>query len=317
MSAAARGANFINISKLRNLALKPRLLNNQECSLKICVVPQNLNITHSFSTESSKTEEPQAKPKSDPNGHKSDEKRKDTWAEAEENERREKENLRTEADREQNIKTQILNAALKHVKTHGWSKLSLSSGAEDLGYISIVSGLFDRGGDELILHHVKTCNKNLDTWMANEVARYKESGTKLPITNFIKSAVKERLLMNSEFIQAGVWGEALALLAKPQNVPESVGYLQELSDDIWHRAGDTSADLNWYSKRMLLAGIISSTEVFMIQDLSTNFEETWKFMDRRFEDISGIPQLGKLPQDVSGILSGLVTTARNIAGIQK
>ena len=60
-----------------------------------------------------------------------------------------------------------------------------------------------RGGDELVLHHVKTCNKNLDTWMANEVARYKESGTKLPITNFIKSAVKERLLMNSEFIQAG------------------------------------------------------------------------------------------------------------------
>ncbi len=60
-----------------------------------------------------------------------------------------------------------------------------------------------RGGDDLVLHHVKTCNKNLDTWMANEVARYKESGTKLPITNFIKSAVKERLLMNSEFIQAG------------------------------------------------------------------------------------------------------------------
>ena len=27
---------------------------------------------------------------------------------------------------------------------HGWSKLSLSSGAEDLGYISIVSGLFER-----------------------------------------------------------------------------------------------------------------------------------------------------------------------------
>ena len=70
-----------------------------------------------FILESSKTEEPQAKSKSDRNGHNSDKKRKDTWAEAEENERREKENLRTEADREQNIKTQILTAALKHVKT--------------------------------------------------------------------------------------------------------------------------------------------------------------------------------------------------------
>jgi len=268
-----------------------------------------------YSTDAKKDASPEINEKVD--NHAKDDKRKDTWTEAEDSERDAKANKQNESDRETSIKTQILDASLKHVKMQSWSKLSLSSGAEDLGYISIVAGLFDRGGDELVLYHIKTSNKKLDTWMLEEVNKYKESGEKLPITKFIKSAVKERLLMNSEFIKAGVWGEALAIMANPQNIPESVGYLQQLSDDIWHRAGDTSADLNWYSKRMLLAGIISSTEVFMIQDLSQNFEETWKFLDRRFEDIAGVPQLGKLPQDVSGILSGLVTTARNIAGIQK
>ena len=51
-----------------------------------------------------------------------------------------------------------------------------------------------------------------------EVESYKQSGEKLPITKFIKSAVKQRLMMNSEYIKAGVWGEGLALLAQPSNI---------------------------------------------------------------------------------------------------
>jgi len=243
--------------------------------------------------------------------------KKDTWSEADDKEKHDKERSRREGDREDEIKKKILDAALKQVTRHGWTRLSLSAGAEDVGYISIVSGLFDRGEVDLVFHHIKTSNKNLDAWMIQEVEKYKQSGEKLPITKFIKSAVRQRLMMNSEYIKAGVWGEGLALLAQPANIPESVGYLQQVCDDIWYRAGDKSADMNWYSKRMLLAGIISSTEVFMIQDLSKDFEETWRFLDRRFEDIAGIPQIGKLPDDVSGILPGLVTTARNIAGIQK
>ena len=47
--------------------------------------------------------------------------------------------------------------------------------------------------------------------------------------------VKPQTIPESNNIKAGVWGEALALMAKPQNIPESVGYLQQLSDDIWHR----------------------------------------------------------------------------------
>merc|ERR1719244_2145250 len=187
------------------------------------------------------------------------------------------------AEEEEAIKKKILDALIGHVAAHGWTRLAIASGAEDVGYVSIVSGLFPREGDELVFHHVRESNKKVDRWMVGELEKYKDSEKKMSISNFIKAAVKERLSLNQPFIKGGKWGEALTLLAKPQNIPESVSLLQQLSDDIWYRAGDTSADLNWYSKRMLLAGIISSTEVFMLQDTSPDFQETWKFLDRRFE----------------------------------
>jgi len=241
----------------------------------------------------------------------------DTWSEDKKAEEKRDETDRKNADEEEAIKKKILDASLAHVAKHGWTRLALASGAEDIGFVSVVSGLFPREGDDLVLHHIRESNKKLDEWMISELEKFKAEEKKLPVSNFIKSAVRQRLTMNQPYIKDGRWSEALTLMAKPQNIPESVGLLQQLCDDIWHRAGDNSADLNWYSKRMLLAGIVSSTEVFMIQDTSTDFQDTWGFLDRRFEDIAGIPQIGKIPQDITGIISGLVTTAKIVAGVQK
>ena len=41
------------------------------------------------------------------------------------------------------------------VVQHGWSRLAVAAGAEDQGYISLVSGLFPREGVELIVHHIQ------------------------------------------------------------------------------------------------------------------------------------------------------------------
>jgi len=221
------------------------------------------------------------------------------------------------SDEEEAIKTKILDLALAHVPVHGWTRMSLSAGAEDGGYSSLVSGLFPNEGSDLVFHHVNKSNHALDIWMIKEVAALEAAGKKLSISHFIKSAVAERLKMNEPYIKNQRWGEALAILSKPQNIGESVSLLQQACDDIWHRAGDRSTDMNWYTKRMLLAGVFSSTEIFMLQDTSENFQETWKFLDRRFEDIAGLPQITKIPQDLCGLVSGLVTTAKVVAGAQK
>lgn len=43
--------------------------------------------------------------------------------------------------------------------------------------------------------------------------------------------------------------------------------------------------MNWYSKRLTLAAIYKSTELFMIQDKSENFKDTYEFLDNRLSDL--------------------------------
>ena len=62
--------------------------------------------------------------------------------------------------------------------------------------------------------------------------------------------------------------------------------------------------MNWYSKRLILAAIYKSTELFMIQDKSENFEETWKFLDRRFEDHRSFHELTKNVDSLKSFVSG-------------
>lgn len=56
--------------------------------------------------------------------------------------------------------------------------------------------------------------------------------------------------------------------ANPLNVPATVKQRALLVDDIWHAAGDRSADMDWYAKRALLAGVYSTTELYMLTDTS-------------------------------------------------
>ncbi|KAL4315793.1 hypothetical protein AHAS_Ahas15G0220600 [Arachis hypogaea] len=41
-----------------------------------------------------------------------------------------------------------------------------------------------------------------------------------------------------------------------------------LVDEIWHAAGDNAYDIDWYAKRTVLAGIYSTTEIYMLTDTS-------------------------------------------------
>merc|ERR1711872_840628 len=83
------------------------------------------------------------------------------------------------ADEEEAIKNKILDASLAHVGQHGWTRMSLTAGAEDAGYVSLVSGLFPNEGSDLVFHHVKTSNQKLNDWMTKEVERLQADGKKI------------------------------------------------------------------------------------------------------------------------------------------
>ena len=58
-------------------------------------------------------------------------------------------------------------------------------------------------------------------------------------------------------------------------------------------AGDTSTDFSFYTKRISLAAVYSSTLLFWLNDVSSKQDETSQFLDRRLYDISPISNLKK------------------------
>lgn len=62
--------------------------------------------------------------------------------------------------------------------------------------------------------------------------------------------------------------EIFSLQAQPANVPTSFKQRAVLVDEIWHAAGDTASDIDWYAKRTILGGIYSTTEIYMLTDNS-------------------------------------------------
>lgn len=182
---------------------------------------------------------------------------------------------------ENDTKTKVLLASLKFVPQHGWTTTSLAEGAKSVGLPSAAHGLFPNGGIDLIHGFYSHCNQDLVNHLKSEKEIVQKN-----MTSFIRDAVKYRLRLNTPYIDS--WPNAMAKMALPQNAPASLKLLAELCDDIWYEAGDRSTDMNWYTKRGLLAAVYKSSEFYMIQDKSEDFTETWKFLDRRLKDLGTV-----------------------------
>lgn len=46
--------------------------------------------------------------------------------------------------------------------------------------------------------------------------------------------------------------------------------------------------MNWYTRRVVLAGIYKTTELYMLQDNSEDHQKTWNFLERRIKDATQI-----------------------------
>ncbi|OMP81550.1 Ubiquinone biosynthesis protein coq9, mitochondrial [Diplodia seriata] len=173
----------------------------------------------------------------------------------------------------------ILSAALSHVPANGFTNTALQLGARDAGYLDVSTNLFPRGPFDLIQYHLVTRRLAL-----RDSVQFPDDGDKrLGIGAKVRLLTLERLRSNAPVVHR--WQGALAIMAQPSYVPESLKELAKLSDEIWFVAGDTSVDSSWYTKRASLSAIYSASEVFMTQDQSTDYKDTERFLDSRLEDL--------------------------------
>jgi len=206
------------------------------------------------------------------------------------------------------LKDQLLLLILPFVGEMGWSEAAILAGAEDADIEeSRALTLFPEGPGQLVAHFVSWADRAMLEALA------KKKLEKLKVRERIATAVRTRLELLEEYKEAV--GKAVAYEARPWHAPGALRSLYTTVDAIWVAAGDTSTDFNFYTKRMLLAGVYSSTLLYWLRDGSDGHEATWEFLARRIENVMQFGKFtGKLKEGVSQTKAkaeGLAQKVRN------
>lgn len=179
-------------------------------------------------------------------------------------------------------KARILQAALPHVAFDGWSAATLVAAMTDSGVApGLAQALFPRGGIDLAVAY----HRAGDATMAEALAERDLSG--LRFRDRVALAIRLRLeLADKEAVRRGS-----TLFALPQHAAEGANLLWGTADAIWTALGDSSRDVNWYSKRASLSAVHAATVLYWLGDTSDDHTATWEFLDRRIDNILQIEKL--------------------------
>ena len=174
----------------------------------------------------------------------------------------------------------LAKAALLHVPFDGMNLAALRAGARDIGLSGDVAGaFFPGGGADLAAWIHRRGDARLAEWMQSAPAGR--------ISERIADAIRQRL----DFADVELVRAASAVLALPANQPLAARLMWETADTIWNGLGDSSRDVNWYSKRATLSTVYAACVLYWLGDLSEDHAETRDFIDRR---IDGVMQFEKL-----------------------
>ncbi|WP_431297935.1 COQ9 family protein [Tabrizicola sp. BL-A-41-H6] len=173
-------------------------------------------------------------------------------------------------------KDRILDAALAHVPFDGWSETTFRAAIADCGVPdALARALYPRGGVDLALaYHARG-----DAEMVARLAAMDLSSMRF--RDRIALAVRTRLeLADKELVRRGT-----TLFALPQHAADGARALWGTTDKIWTALGDTSTDLNWYTKRGTLTAVYGATVLYWLGDGSLDHQASWDFLYRRIDQV--------------------------------
>lgn len=177
------------------------------------------------------------------------------------------------------IRDRLLQAMLPHAPFDGWTATALRRGAEEAGIdMANARDAFPGGAADMLAHFSDWSDRRMLVELEGmDVASMR-------VTERVRTALQVRLRQAEPHREAV--RRALAFLAMPQNALLGAKLLYRTVDAIWHAAGDTATDWNFYSKRGLLAGVFSATVLYWLNDRSEEYAETWDFLDRRLRNVA-------------------------------
>lgn len=194
-------------------------------------------------------------------------------------------------------KSALLDAALLHVPFDGWSESTFRAAAADVSVeIGMARAVFPRGAVDLALaYHARGDAAMIARMQSDELPeRFRDK---------ISAGVRFRIeaVSDKEVVRRGT-----TLFALPTHAADGARAIWGTADKIWNTLGDTSDDVNWYTKRATLSGVYSATLLYWLGDDSVDNQATWEFLDRRIEDVMRIEKIKAQVRD-NKALSVLMT----------
>ena len=191
---------------------------------------------------------------------------------------------------ENNLKKNLMTQMLDHVPDLGWTwdalyravkttKKAKSSNKEELQTIF----------DNKISNIIGTFNDKFDEDM--HVIFNTENNKDLGTTDSIKALILSRLKASANY--KTVIKTSLFFMTQPRNAYDAFNQLMKTSNRIWEIAGDTSSGGTFYSKRLILSGVYSSTLVHWLAKENRSIGESEGFLDRRLQDVKNFGKLSK------------------------
>jgi ubiquinone biosynthesis protein COQ9 len=184
----------------------------------------------------------------------------------------------------QEAREKILFATLPNVAFDGWVERTLKMGAESAGYApDMALRVFPDGARDAI----RFWSDFDDRWMLDQMG--KADLAALPFRQQLAKAIRLRIDVNAPYREAV--RRTMSYMALPQNYATATRSTFDAVSAIWYAVGDTSTDLNFYTKRLTLTPIYVATVLYWIDDTSEDSAETWTFLDRRIEESMVIPRI--------------------------
>ncbi|NOT40436.1 MAG: COQ9 family protein [Alphaproteobacteria bacterium] len=189
----------------------------------------------------------------------------------------------------------ILAEALAHVAFDGWHDKTLKAAADKAGASDAeLKAAFPRGVADALLFFSSEADRQAVE--AIEAADLKPMKVRERVTFAVRQRV-EAVMKHKEAARRGA-----AVFALPQHALDGTTAVYRTVDALWRAVGDTSADFNFYTKRLLLSGVYTTTMLYWFADNSEDAADTWKFLDRRIADVM---QIEKVKAQVTKFAEGL------------
>jgi len=193
-------------------------------------------------------------------------------------------------------KDALLDAILPHVTFDGWSEASFKMAISEAGIDPAVAhATCPRGAVDLaVAYHKRGDALMLERFAATDFSQMRYRDRIAALVRLRIEVVEDREVVR----------KASVLFALPKYATDGARLIWETSDAIWNALGDTSDDINWYSKRVTLSGVYGSCVLFWLGDESEGNADTWAFLDRRIENVMQFEKLKAGVRD-NPVLKGL------------